>query len=153
MKSAIKITLIVICTFAVVVIGYGIYFVSQISAVYPPLKEYDFSVNAMELQAMIFEVDQADTNLYCTITDTIGLKDDRTYCMAIGFKKLGVNYGVRISYADHKKFLSNTINSELRLIGVYDSTNKLGGYLPEDNGVPKLIDVFEKEFVSKLEGN
>ena len=151
MKSAIKITLIMVGTFAIVLIGYGIYFASQISAVYPPLKEYDFSVNALKLQTAIFELDQVDTDLNCKITDTVGLENNRAYHMDIAFKKGGANYGAHILYEDDKKFLSKAINSELELIGVFDSTNKVGGYLSKDNGVPKLIGVFEKEFISKLE--
>jgi hypothetical protein len=151
MKSIAKILLMIIGGIVLTIVGFGFYFASQISAAYPPLKEYNYPLTALKLQDIISEVDKADTNLNCIITDTVGPKDDLAYHMDIKMKKEGVNYSFHIKYEDDKKFWSNAVNSEIGLIEAFDSTHKVGGYQLKNNGVGNLVDLFEKEFTSKLE--
>lgn len=151
MKSAIKVLLIVVGGLAIAFVLISLFFVSQISAVYPPLKEYQYPMSALGLQNLIFNIDKADTNLNCLISDTVGIPDDIAYHMDIRLKIEDVTYDFHIKYNDTKKFWSNSVNSELGLIDVYDSTHKIGGYRPKDNGVPILIDIFEKCLTAKLD--
>jgi len=146
-----KPTVIIFGIVVILIIGLFIYPFLMISAVYPPLREYEYPVSALKLQSIIFETAQHDTSLLCNITDTTGAKGNFNYYMNIKLKKEGINYLFCINYNDKSKFWNNNQYSELGLVGVFDSTNHYGGYQMQDKGVEKLIDIFDKNFISQIE--
>jgi hypothetical protein len=53
-------------------------------------------------------------------------------------------------YYEEKGFLSKTRTSKIDLIGAFDKIHNTGGYKLNDTDVPKLISIFDVEFIDKI---
>lgn len=138
------VTICIVCTLAMV------YFASQVSAVYDPLKKYSYSISSKSLKNELFNLAKENSHIICKIGDTTGSKkSDFSYYMDIKEVESNSVIHYTIRYEDDNSFWK-TNNSQLRLIGVFDSINKIGGFKVSDNGVPFLIKKFEQNILGKI---
>lgn len=139
--------------FVISVFVFAIYFATQVSAVYPPIKSYEFTLTKDELRFQLDQIVKSQSTLSFVLTDSIGTeKDGRDYhCDIIinGPNKLEYN----IIYKKENSFWDNNVKSEIELIGAWDKTRWIGGYRIEDPEVEKLIGVFENQIINKLDKN
>jgi len=127
----------------------GIYFVSQVSAVYPPIKEYNFTLSVNDFEKKIIEIAEKEPNLNYFKQDTVGnLENGFAYYMEIVIKDKNTEIDYLVKYSDSKY---NQQHLELKLIHAFDKLNNIGGYHIEDAGVKKLLETFYKEIVLKIE--
>lgn len=117
----------------------------MISGLTPPLKKYEFPISTYKLQNIILAIDDVDTNLFCSLTDSTGSKDNALYYMDVLLNFETKKYYFHISYGDVNKFWINSEHSEIGLVMAIDSS----GHSKMNS--PELIDVFDKNFVSHIE--
>ena len=129
----------------IAVLAWPIYFVSQFSATYPHLKDYEYPMTTRQLETVIIEILKSDSCFKYTITDSTGTKQDRNYYMTIEHKYNNDSLSYHITYSNNDKS-----NCNLGLVGVFDKTNKSGGYKDEDKDVEKLIGIFDQQLIDKL---
>lgn len=130
----------------------GIYFVSQISAVYPPIKEYNFKLSVNDFEKRIVEIGKKEPTINYFKQDTVGnLKNGLAYYMEIVIKDKNTEINYLIKYNDSKYSTDNQQHLELKLIHAFDEFNNIGGYHIEDEGVNKLLEIFYKEIILKIE--
>lgn len=123
-----------------------VYSVLQISAVYPPMKEYIFSMNTGELAKKIINVANDDSNLNYKITDSTGTsKDDLNYYVDINIKNDSTLYTFNFFYNK-----SDKDQSKINLVGAFDKTHQYGGYENNGKDMQSLIDIFEKKFIDRI---
>ena len=130
--------------------GSMVYFASQVSATYPPLKEYpiDMTLNRFEYKIRLLS---ADKNLNILREPTtgdgeVGYRYHRTVQLKIDSSeyRFGFDYELERNYGETKPFIN------LRLIGAYDLSKNIGGSRENDKGVSQCVDVFEKNILTKL---
>lgn len=127
-----------------------LYFASQFSAVYPPIKTYTYKTSASQLEHYITKVVDIDSNLSFRITDITGTEYPYRYYAELLVKEKKHNYKFNFSYENTNNFWNHNEHLNLNLLGAFDQTNKTGGYLIEEKGVGILIPVFERYFIKKL---
>lgn len=128
----------------------GIYFVSQFSAVYPPIKQYDFSTNVNDLEKIIIDLVEKEPDFNYSKKDTVGnLENGFAYYMEIEIKNSDCDIIYLIKYCDSKYSNNNKQHSELKLIHTFDRPNNIGGYKIKENGVKGLLEIFDKEILVK----
>jgi hypothetical protein len=134
-------------------IAWLLYFASQVSAVYPSIKSYDYNDVDYSLKQSIEEIVNRDSTLSFKITDVTGYDEPHKYYASFSVKK-GINhYLFKINYETKTKFWGNDKYTDLALIGAYDETNKTGGYFKEDKGVSSMVIIFEEVLIKKLLSN
>ena len=142
---------LLIGTIFLIIIGGGLYFVSQISAVYPPIKVYEFHECASDLKIEIIKtLDNKDKFEY-KFTDIVGNKrNGYAYYVDLRIKGQQIDNNYTFKYYDKKRFLRNAIISKIDLIEAIDKIHGTGGYKIDDLDVIRLIGDFEKEFIDKI---
>ncbi|MEZ5083680.1 MAG: hypothetical protein R2750_09540 [Bacteroidales bacterium] len=149
-----KWTSILIGTISVILICSGLYFVTQFSAVYPPMAKYHYSMNVMQLQKTIIDITNIQQNISYQLTDTVGSNENGfAYYMNVKIKDIDAEYEYTLKYNEEKKFWKQNTSSELDIISAFDNIHKTGGYKIEGKDVKKLIDIFENEIINKIEKN
>ncbi len=125
-----------------------IYFATQVSATYPPLKEYRFTLGTKELGALIKKSFDDDPSITLKMTGTVGSSQNRTYSMDIGMRIDSTIYKYNINY--EIETLSNSRVVKIALVGAFDITHHIGGYRIQDRGLDNLITLFENRFIERL---
>ena len=126
-----------------------IYFVTGISAVYPPMKEYNFSLNVDELVKKIDNIDKDDSNLNFEIKDTTGTTEKGfRYYANLYLKDNTTSYTFNLFYDQ-----SDKEHSKLGLVGAFDNSHKFGGYQNNSKDIQKLITIFESRFIDRINDN
>ena len=152
-QQIIKIVFIVAGLILTLLFFYGLYFVTQFSAVYDPLKSYTYSLTRNELKETLIQTTKEKSKLNFILTDSTGTdKKDLNYYADILIKTETEEYEFNILYKKKDSFWDKTVKSEISLIGVFDKVHKTGGYETNDPDVGKLINIFENEFLKELEG-
>lgn len=142
-KQAIIFSVLAVIVFLIIKM---IYSVLQISAVYPPMKEYIFTMNTGELAKKIINVTNDDSNLNYTITDSTGTsKDDLNYYVDIYLKNDSTLYTFNFFYNKSGKG-----QSKINLVGAFDNTHLSGGYQNNSKAMQNLINIFEKKFIDRI---
>ncbi len=127
----------------------AIYFVGGVSAVYSPLKKYGYFGNVEGLLHAINLYKSDHHNILFEFEDTVGnLKKGYAFYYTVTIKANGNTSSYDLEFANTTG--SNQIKSTISLIGAHDPTNKMGGYKMNDNGVKKLILVFQNYFIDSL---
>lgn len=122
------------------------YSVLQISSVYPPMKEYNFSLTTAQLTKEIIKIAHDDSNFNFKLTDTIGTsKDNLKYYAVVYLKNDTTTYRFNLSYNQ-----SGKKNSTINLAGAFDQTHKFGGYQNNNKDIQSLITVFENKFIDRI---
>lgn len=129
----------------IVVLTWSIYFATQISATFPHLKDYQYSMTAKQLEADIIKTLNSDSCFCYTLTDSTGIMEGRNYYMTIEQKFNDDSLIYLITYSDNDKS-----GCSLGLVGVFDKTNKSGGYLDQDRGVERLIGIFDQQLIGRI---
>jgi len=143
-----KHVIILISTILVIGLGSCVYFVSQFSAVYPPIKEYKFQTKSADLRLAIIETLGNPEKFEYKFTDTVGTAQNGfAYYVDLRIKGQQMDYDYTFKYYDKK---GKSGISKIDLIGAFDKISKTGGYKTKDNDVPRLIDIFDKEFMNDL---
>lgn len=125
------------------------YPVLQISSVYPPMKEYNFSLTTAQLANEIIKIANDDSNLNFKITDTTGTsKDNFKYYADVYLKNDTTIYSFNLFYNQ-----SGKRNSKINLVGAFDKTHKFGGYQINNKDIQSLITVFENKFIDRINYN
>lgn len=141
---------IIILVGSIFVLGFVsyIYFVTQFSAVYPPIKEYKFPTNVSGLRLAIIKTLDNHEKFEYQFTDTIGNMDNGfAYYIVLKIKDPQMDNEFTFKFFEPK---GQTNMSRIDLIGAFDRINNTGGYKIKENHVPHLVDIFDKEFIDKL---
>jgi hypothetical protein len=132
--------------FGVLVIAYLLYFATQLSGTYVPIKSYNFTMSSRELHQELTKVIEANSSWTFQITDTTGTDNTgRTFHAEVKFKDGSNELSYSVKYNDE-----DTGTSSLSVVGAFDHIKKSGGYKNGDDDVERLIRVFETQFVDKL---
>jgi hypothetical protein len=131
-----------------------IYFAGQVSAVYDPIKTYQFGLTREELRGQLFRVIKTQPHWTIKLTDSTGTdKNDLNYYCDIVFMDETSEYKYNINYKKESSFWDSKVKLEINLIGAFDVGQKTGGYKTEDTDVNRLTDIFEKEIIKRLSEN
>ncbi len=112
---------------------------------YPHLKDYEYPMTTKQLETAIIEVLKTDSGFKYIVTDSTGTMEDRNYYMTVEHKYHNNSLAYHITYSNIDKS-----HCKLGLVGVFDITNKSGGYRFEDKGVEQLVYTFDKQLVDKI---
>lgn len=144
---------IIIITISIVVlailIGCFVYFVSGVSAVSPPIKEYQYLGSVNQLIAGMQKYATTNNNVTFKITDTVGSRE-KGYgiYMTVGIKNNGHDITYRLmSESDDN---NSIVKTKVHLILAFDETAKTGGYQLSGKGVRPLVDSFDTSFLVDL---
>ncbi|RYD90732.1 MAG: hypothetical protein EOP54_23525 [Sphingobacteriales bacterium] len=124
------------------------YFVAGVSAVYPPIKTYEYFGSADQFDNAIRQFADKNTDVIVKDKETIGNADNGyAIHMTLDAKDStsNVSYNLKYEYADSK--------IKVYLIGLHDWINKKGGYKIGDAGVKELLNDFENRFLLRLKGD
>jgi hypothetical protein len=132
--------------------GLFAYFAGAVSAVYDPLRSYNYPLSMDELKKGLAQTVRSNPDLTFNLTDSTGLgKGDPYYYADIFVKDAPVEYEFLIKYNKKSKWFDNKIKSEISLIGAFDRIHRTGGYRPEDKGIEKLINIFDERLIKELD--
>ncbi|MGY5353597.1 hypothetical protein [Wenyingzhuangia sp. IMCC45467] len=147
----IKHLIILVWIILLIVLGSCIYFVSQFSAVYPPIKEYKFQSDLSNIRTAIIKTLDNPEKFEYKFTDVVG-NAQNGFVYHVDFKIKGpqMNYDYNISFYNENG--KNEI-SKIKLIGAFDKINKTGGFKIKDNDVPRLVSIFDSIFIVNLKIN
>lgn len=136
-----------------IVFGGLLYFATQISANYPPIKEYVFKTSVSNLKIAITEALKDRNKFEYEYTDTVGSKKNGyAYYIDLRIKGPKMDNYYTIRYEEEKKgFWNKTIISRIKLISAYDKIHNTGGCKPEDVDVAKMTAIFKSEFIDKIQ--
>lgn len=123
-----------------------IYFVGNVSAILPSIKEYEYQGNANQLMAKF--------KLFASIKSNLTFRVGETLCN----KSNGYAYDITLKIKDQSDDLLyelkfeeiNSIKTKVLLIGAHDLTNNTGGYGIKAVGINILLDKFESKILSPL---
>ncbi len=126
-----------------------VYPIINISSVYPPMKEYNFSLTTDKLANEIIKISNNDTNINYKITDTTGTSNDNLkYYADINLKNDSTLYSYNFFYIKLDK-----THSKIGLVGAFDKTHKFGGYQNDSKDMQNLIAIFENKFIDRINSN
>jgi len=136
-----------------IVFGGLLYFATQISATYPPIKEYEFEIPVSDLRIAIKEALKERDKFEYEFTDTVGNKENGyAYYISLRIKGLKMDNYYTIKYEeDEKGFWNKTIISKIKLISAFDKIHNTGGCKSEDTDVAKMTTIFESKFIDKIQ--
>ena len=136
-----------------IVFGGLLYFATQISATYPPIKEFEFETPVSNLKIAIIEALKDRNKFEYEFTDTVGSKENGyAYYIDLRIKGLKMDNYYTIRYEEDKKgFWNKTIISQIKLISAFDKIHNTGGCKPEDTDVAKMTAIFKSEFIDKIQ--
>ncbi|WP_207429517.1 hypothetical protein [Pedobacter sp. SYSU D00535] len=135
---------------AFLVLGAFVYFVSQFTSVYPPIRKFEYSKNVTDFHNDLRTLISTRPNISFQLTDTTGTEEN------------GYVYYYNIKVIDSKK--SNEFNVAFKteenwkgdrknticLVGAYDRIHKVGGYSKESKGIDRLAKAFEQDVYEEL---
>ncbi len=134
-----------------IVLGGFIFFASRISTVYPPIKEYKFQTTASDLRLSIIKTLENQDKFEYKFTDTVGNEQNGyAYYIDLRIKDRQIDNNYTFKYYDEERFLGKIKTSKIDLIGAFDKIHNTGGYKLKDTDVPKLISIFDVEFIDKI---
>lgn len=122
------------------------YFVSNISAVYPPIKKYELQMSQSDFRQFINYNKHDTLDFEFNLTDSTGNKETGFYYY-VDCKIKNVGFDNLFNFKYYKNETNNFIT--LNLIGAFNLSSNIGGYKMKDNGVPELTEIFENRFVEK----
>jgi hypothetical protein len=125
-----------------------IYFVSGVSSVSRPIKQYECAGNIDQLISGIQKYTTQHPDVGFRITDTTGRPDDVAIYMTIEIKT-GTS-DVEYRWECEQKTNGENTKTIIGLIEAYDKTHNTGGYIKDAKGVKKLVDFFDSSFVPVL---
>ncbi|MGC3945570.1 MAG: hypothetical protein QM762_13805 [Chryseolinea sp.] len=133
---------------------YVIFLATQMSAVYDPIKTYQFRFTENEVHVRLTEISKLKTNLKITFTDSIGNeKEGRDYHCDLNFKDATNEYVFHFIYKRHSHKDKN-VGSEIELISAIDYGLKLKIHDIDHEEAGRLTGIFENEIIDRLsEGN
>jgi hypothetical protein len=130
------------------IIGAWVYFVSGISATYPPIREYDYPKSFSRFKKSMDQLVLTDKKLSYKITAANGSNHYLTLKLTTDSNDFEYN----IVYRKTDYWIKKDI-TEIGLVGAFDKNKIIGGYHYKDRGVKRLVEVFEKEFIDRLSKN
>ncbi|MEP6929633.1 MAG: hypothetical protein ABI850_06460 [Flavobacterium sp.] len=147
-----KLFLISIGILFLIIFFYFFYAILQISSTFEPLEEYNYSISKLNLEKSLRTLRLSDSRIEYQVTDTTGSKKDGyKYYVTLLFKKSSIqNYEYNLNYEEQTFFWKNSNTLKLNLIGAFDKSKNTGGYQKNDKDVPKLIEIFETDILSKI---
>jgi hypothetical protein len=138
--------------FGVVIFIWLIYFATQLSTTYDPIKSYQYSMSMEEVQERLFKAVSSNSNMTLHLKDTTGTdKEYLHYYADILVEGGSENYMFTISFYKKDSPWDDSLKSEVSLIGAFDRVRSTGGYKMEDADVEKLIAVFENRVINKID--
>jgi hypothetical protein len=137
---------------AVTTLVYLIYFATQMSAVYDPVKTYQIGLTENEVYTQLTKISQLKPNLKIIFSDSIGTDEEgRDYHCDMTFKDTTNEYAFHFIYKRNNHDDEN-IESEIELISAIDYGLKIDVHDIDHKEASKLVSIFEKEITNKLGG-
>ncbi|HEX8376295.1 MAG TPA: hypothetical protein VF602_00655 [Pedobacter sp.] len=146
-----KKTLILYVLFSVfLVLGAFVYFVSQFTAVYPPIRKFEYSKSVNYFNNDLRTLTSKRSNISYQLTDTTGSEENGyAHYFNIQVSSPQKNNEFNVAFKTEENWKGDKKNT-ICLIGVYDKINKIGGYSKESKGIDRLAKAFEKDVYDGL---
>jgi hypothetical protein len=129
---------------------YMIFLATQMSAVYDPLKTYQFGLTENEVHGRLTDISKLNPNLKITFADSIGTeKEGRDYHCDLDFKVAKNEYAFHFIYKRDSRADKN-MRSEIELINAIDYGLKLEIHELNHEEASRLVGIFERELIDKL---
>jgi hypothetical protein len=133
------------------IIGICIYFTANISATLPPIREYVYEGEALQLIAKMDSLAAKQSGTVFKVDDTVGNKSiGYAYEIIVTFK----NGPDSLSY-ELKCFNTNQmkLKTKLQVIGAHDLASHIGGYGIKADGMKILLDKFDSHIIIPLKNS
>ncbi len=145
-----KIILIILGLVLVIFIGTYVYKILTISSVYPPIKEYEYSGSVNHLITGIGGYASTNPKVSFKITDTVG-NSNTGYAIRLDIEIKHQMHDITYNLqCEEKRGIDVSPKTIVELLGAYDKTDNIGGYIAEAKGVKLLVDDFETDFLFGL---
>ncbi|MDB4922229.1 MAG: hypothetical protein JWQ54_4212 [Mucilaginibacter sp.] len=129
-------------------VGTCIYFVGNISATLPPIKEYEYRGDVNQLITKMKLFASTRPHLIFSIGEILGNKTSGyAYDITIKMKDKSHDLLYELKFEDTDGIRPTT---KLLLIGAHDLTNNTGGYGLKAIGMKLLLDNFDSDFLIQL---
>ena len=137
---------------AVATFAYLIYFATQVSAVYDPVKIYQLGLTENEVYTQLTKISEQKPNLKIVFPDSIGSEEEgRDYHCDMNFKDTTNEYAFHFIYKRNNHDDKN-LKSEIKLINAIDYGLKIEVHDIDHKEASRLVSIFEKEIINKLSG-
>ena len=147
-----KVIKYIIIGLAVATFVYLIYFATQMSAVYDPVKIYQIGLTENEVYTQLTKISELKPNLKIVFSDSIGSeKEGRDYHCDMTFKDTTNEYAFHFIYKRNNHDDEN-IKSEIELINAIDYGLKIDVHDIDHKEASRLVSIFEREITNKLGG-
>ena len=146
-----KKTLVLYVLFPIIlVLGAFVYFVSQFTAVYPPIRKFEYSKSVTDFNNDLRILTSKRTNISYQLTDTTGNKETG-YAYYFNIKVIGSekNNEFNLAFKTEENWKGDKKNT-ISLVGAYDVIHNVGGYSKESEGIDRLAKAFEQDVYEGL---
>jgi hypothetical protein len=140
---------VLIAIFAIGVIGSGIWFIGQFTAVYPPIETYSLNYSTAEFETVLNKF-STDHDFSVTFTDTTALHLDKSkhnYYFKILDNQTSDKFSLKFK-SDKSLFGGERI--KLSLIGLHNEISNSVIYEPDEKS-GEVKDKFEKTILVRIE--
>lgn len=144
-----KIVIIPISLALICVIGFFIYFVSGVSATYPPIREYEYMGTTSQLIDGLRKYASTDSDVVFKVTDTTGYKKTG-YAIYMDIKTGNIKYGLK---CEEQNAEGNLRKVNISLVEALDTAQLIGGYSKGAKGIDALVDNFNSTILKALKNN
>jgi hypothetical protein len=143
-------TTIVISAVTLMLVAYFIYFVSNVSSTYAPIKQYEYPGSLNQLISNIHSKALIDSSITFKITDKVGSKENgyATYMnIELESAQGHIEYNIK---CEETTASANSHQTTISLVEAYDKTRNSGGYSKEAKGISPLVAEFELNVIEPL---
>lgn len=133
--------------------GVFAYFVGGVSATYPPIKTYDYTLTDKELHKELLNVVSNNQTWTFKINDSTGQINDRRYYCELYKRTPTDSLTFSIFFQKADRLFDKETKSEIGLVQAWDNIQWTGGYKMDDPHVKDLVKLFETEIISGLQSN
>lgn len=144
MKKELLIVVVTI-TFLIGFIAIFIYFVTGVSATYPPIRKYSYSGTPDELIGGLRKYSSSIPDVTFKVTDTTGdVNNNCAFYVSIAVRN------VEFTLKCEEHYSNDEGNTLVMLVGIYDRIRNVGGYSRDAEEIDVLVDRFLTDVLTPL---
>lgn len=146
-----KMIKVIVIAFLIILIGYMLYLVVEMSSTYPGIKKYSFGVNKISLEQKLSDRINSSNGWSLEKKDSITGENEVCYWTSLLYEENGRKFEYDIKYClDLKTSNEDNVCVRLEVVGAFDYINKSGGYKLSDKDVEKLVQILDRAILSEL---
>jgi len=146
-----KIIITALCVVAVItLLGYFVYFVGGVSAVLPPIKNYEYNGDAIQLitKIKVFTILSKQPKLIFNVDEVVGNKyNGYAYETTLAIKDSNQNLLYDLKFSDVGK---SKLKAKIKLIGAHNLKTNAGGYGITADGMNTLLQQLNLYIIAPL---